>query len=209
MTYLPARLVISVLLLLTVSACGFNSLYGDNSPLDDNPSVVAMLSEVEVGDVVQAPGNEPDRRLTQSVRNSLLDRLDATGPGIPRYRLDVIVDLVSEGVGFRRDEAVTRVDVRLNADYTLTELGTGNVIYADGARAFNAYDVVRSDFATLAAQEDSERRIIPEVADQIMTRLGLYFKNRDRREIPETGSLTDPAASAINDPGKQENPVKP
>lgn len=175
------RLLVAGIVVLGLTGCGFHSMYGETG---NNPSVVEALSGVEIGSVTALAGKEyagatasgNEERMSQLVRNNLLDRLDATGPGTPVYRLDVKLVLDSEGIGYRTDEAITRVNMRLNAEYALVDIATGKTVFANKALAMNAYDVVRSDFATLSARQDVERRLVPEVSDQIITRLGLYFR---------------------------------
>jgi hypothetical protein len=173
---LLARLTAAGLTLLALSGCGFHSMYADPA---SGPSVTEQLSFVQIGAVSEDSGDK--EHFAQLVKNQLLDALDATGPGIPQYRLDVRLKLESEAMGFQPDETTTRVTLKLNADYTLTNLATGKIVFVNRAVAFNAYDVVRSDFATLSARQDSERRLVPEVSNQIMTRLGLYFRALARK----------------------------
>jgi LPS-assembly lipoprotein len=182
------HILLAFVLMPALSACGFHSMYGDNSngamtAQGSSPSVVEQLSYVQMGSVTE-DASEKDRQ-AQLVKNELLDQLDAIGPGTPRYRLDVIVKLESEMVGTRPDEVNTRVNMKLYADYTLTALNTGKTVFVNRAVAFNAYDVVRSDFATLSARQDAMRRLVPEVSNQIMTRLGLYFHDETRKAHPE------------------------
>lgn len=188
-TWALPNLLAAGVLVLGLGGCGFHSMYGET---ENTPSVVESLSGVQVGSVTATAGKEyagatasgNEERMSQLVRNNLLDHLDATGPGTPLYRLDVRLVLDSEGIGYRTDEAITRVNMRLTADYTLVDIATGKTVFANKALAMNAYDVVRSDFATLSARQDGERRLVPEVANQIITRLGLYFRYPAKTPTP-------------------------
>lgn len=182
------RVIGAGLMLLALGGCGFHSMYADQA---SGPSVTESLSFVQIGAVTEATGNK--EHFAQLVRNQLLDALDATGPGTPQYRLDVKVTLDSEAVAYRPDETTTRVILKLHGDYVLVDLATGKVVFANKAVVFNAYDVVRSDFATLSARQDSERRLVPELSNQIMTRLGLYF--HDKTRMSEAAAIkSSPAA---------------
>ena len=154
---------------LMAAACGFQPLYAER---ESDPGIRAALAEVEVAPI-------PDR-LGQVVRNDLQDRLTPYGaPASGAYRLVVSLNATKEGYGFRGDEAVTREAVRLEAPFQLVDQATGEVLLADTVSATASYDVVQSDFATLSAERDAERRTADEVGAVIAARVGLYFRTRE------------------------------
>jgi LPS-assembly lipoprotein len=154
---------------LCLSGCGFEPLYASHNGAES--AVVNDTALVQIAPI-------PDR-LGQDVRNHLLDSLNPRGePGNPSHRLEVRLELSEEGVALRTDEATTRYNVRLIAYYRLVETMTGKVVFENRARGFVAYDVVRSQFATLSAQQDAESRAAQEVAEDISGRVALFFTKK-------------------------------
>ena len=60
----------------------------------------------------------------------------------------------------------------------LTELQGGEVLFRGNAHAVGSYDAVRSDFATLTAEQDSARRTVREVAEDIRAQISAFFARR-------------------------------
>ena len=59
---------------------------------------------------------------------------------------------------------------RAKDDFTLLK---ANAISA------NSYNILRSEFATLSAENDARARAVRELSDEIRTRIGIYL-SRDR-----------------------------
>lgn len=164
---------------LILGACGFHPMYGGS----DGRALRQNLDNITVAPI-------PDR-LGQLVRNSLLDQMTGNGGADAQYRLSVFLNLEEEGVGFRQDEAITRTNVMLTADYRVVRLADKQVALAGKARVFGAYDVVESDFSTLVARRDIKRNLAERVATQIHTRLAAHFR-------PGKGDKADEAQAARN-----------
>ena len=148
--------------LLLLSSCGLQPLYSGGS----QGAVAQALAGVEVAPI---PG-----RGGWLVQNALKDRFAALPGGSSRYRLVVELDDKIEGFGIRRDDAITRERRTLRARYQLTEAGTGAVLLDATAGSDAGIDVVRSEYATIAAENTALERLSQEVADQIVARLALY-----------------------------------
>ena len=156
------------------AACGFEPMYGARQ---SGGSAASDLGAIELAPIVDAEGGP--FRLGLLMKNALSDRLYASGSVSPRYRLEMTVERDLQGFGFRPDEAVTRYGLKLTAHYRLIDLATGNTTLEESARAYNSYDVVQSDFATLMAERNMEERLTRDLGERISSRLGLYFRNRN------------------------------
>lgn len=160
----------AVTLVLLLAACGFRPMYGGDAGRD----VSATLEGISVAPI-------PDH-LGQIVRHNLEDRLSPMGhAGTPQYRLAVSIHLEDEGVGILEDESITRINLRLSADYRLIDLKRREPVLEGAAQAFSGYDVVRSDYATLIARKDLEASLASQVAAQIHTRLAAHFRRQAER----------------------------
>ncbi len=157
--------------LLLLSACGLRPLYSGGG----SGAVASGLSSIRVSPI-------PDRAgwLT---RNALVDRLGGE-PAEARYRLDVELDDDVTGFGIRGDSAVTRERRTLRARYRLYDL-TANELVLDATAGSDAgIDVVSSEYATVAAEQSALERLSAVIADQMVSRLGLFVSRQPRRAAP-------------------------
>lgn len=123
----------------------------------------------------------PDR-LGQVVHNHLRDDLTPGGlPADPTHRLEVALVTNREGLGYRRDESITRVNLWLVATYRLIAVSSGKVEFEERARAVASFDVVQSDFSTLTAERDAEDRVARAVSREIALRLASHFESAASR----------------------------
>lgn len=152
---------------LVLAACGFRPLYGERA----GGSAAVDLASVQISAI--------DDRLGQILRNDLIERLSPLGePTSPRYGLRASLSESSAALAIQQDTTITRYDQRISVSFLLVELTTGVVIFRGQSRAIGGYDAVRSDFATLTAQQDAARRTVREVAEDIRAQLAAFFAGR-------------------------------
>ena len=155
---------------LLLPGCGLRPLYASG----DNGSVAAALRQVEVAPI---PG-----RAGWLMYNKLKQRLGEMGDSAPAYRLDVKLDENIIGLGIRGDRATTRERETLRARYQLVNLGTGQVVLDATAGSDEGIDVVSSEYATVAAEQTAQERLADLVADDIVSRLGVYATHMAGRQ---------------------------
>ncbi len=165
-TWAPRAGVLALAMLAALAGgCGFRPLHGSQTV------ALPALEIAPIGD-----------RLGQIMRNQLRDRLVPTKPSDrPPYRLAVHLDVSKEGLAIAKDESATRFTVRLAARFEIVDLAAGNTLHKGNARATAAYNVVSSDFATLSAERDAERRAAREVAAELITQVAVFFSRRAER----------------------------
>lgn len=157
---------ILVLIAALAGGCGFQPLYGTPSR---EAGQVTQLSQIEI-----LPAQN---RVTQVVRNELLDRLSPRGaPAKPTYTLSLGVTESETAVLITRADVVTRFNLLVTGNYVLSEKDSGKVLMRGSVSAFSAYNVVQSDFANVTAQDTARRNAGRDVADQLRERLAGYFK---------------------------------
>ena len=158
---------LALLLPLALSGCGLQPLYSGGS----DGLVAQALAGVEVAPI---PGKNG-----WLVRNALRDRIAAVPEGAgSRYRLEVELDDKIEGFGIRRDDAITRERRTLRARYRLVDAANGALLVDATAGSDAGIDVVRSEYATIAAENTAIERLAQEVADQIVARIALYARRQ-------------------------------
>jgi LPS-assembly lipoprotein len=152
-----------------LGACGLHPLYGDGP----TGAVVQTLRGVEVAPIGGRAG--------WLMRTALQDRLSAGRGSAPKYRLEVDLDDQITGFGIRRDNAITRERRTLRARYRLVDSQVGTVLLDATAGSDAGIDVVRSEYATLAAEQTALERLAQDVADQIVARVALYASRAPAR----------------------------
>ncbi|MGF1453896.1 MAG: LPS assembly lipoprotein LptE [Alphaproteobacteria bacterium] len=178
---LRGLLIFSVLL---IAACGFRPLYGETA---SGASGAAELARIQL--------NTRNDRADALVRGHLRDLMATGSTGAPpKYELVVRIDERAEPVAIEADTTITRFNLRLSARIQLKDLATGAVIHTDAARSITAYNVVDSQFATLAAERNAEDRAALDLAEDIKLRLALFF---DRQINP--GRLDPRDATSVGD----------
>lgn len=161
------RLALLCCLAAGLSACGFRPLYQVPS---STTGAAADLSSVEV-----APAQN---RLTQQVRNNLLDRLTPRGASSTRYVLSLGVGEQETGVLVTRSDTVTRDNLVVTTGYILTDKSTGTQVLKGQVNSIAAYNVVQNDFSNLTAEQAARANAARELADQIRERLAAYFQKQ-------------------------------
>lgn len=150
-----------------LAACGFQPLYGSQGAATD-PGVSAELAAVRIDPLRDRAG--------QQMHNFLRDRLNPRGqPVSPSYRLQVsLVETLTE-LGVQVDETATRANLRMVADFTLRNFATEESLLEGRSSSTTSYDILSNPFATTVSEADARERALREVADDIQTRLALYF----------------------------------
>ena len=153
-------------LALALPGCGLHPLYAGGG----SGAVAQSLQSVSVGPI--------DGKAGWLVRTALEDRLGGRPGSGARYRLQVLLDDDITAFGIRSDDAPTRERRTLRARYQLIEGDRGTVVLDATAGSDVGIDVVSSEYATVAAEQTALERLSKLVADQIVTRLALYARNR-------------------------------
>jgi LPS-assembly lipoprotein len=154
------RITLLLAAALSLSACGLHPLYAGGG----SGAVATALGQVEVAPIEGKSG--------WLMATALRDRLQASGT--PLYRLDIRLDDQISGLGVRRDDSVSRERRVLRARYQLVRLLDGSVLLDATAGSDAGIDVVRSEYATIAAENTTLERLSTTIADQIVARVALY-----------------------------------
>lgn len=154
------RLLLVATAAALLSGCGLRPLYAGGS----RGVVAQSLQSIEVAPI---PG-----RAGYLLRGALADKIG--GGGAVRYRLEIELDDQISGFGIRLDDAVTRERRTLRARYRLVDAQLGTVLLDATAGSDAGIDVVGSEYATVAAEQTALERLSEMVAQQIVSRVGLY-----------------------------------
>jgi len=150
-----------------LGACGFQPLYGDGGAR----SASGELAAVHINTI-------PDRN-GQMLHNFLLDRINPQGrPGDPRYVLDIRLTESKASLGIIKDSSSTLAQIASVANYTLRDLKANKTLQTGRSRSVTSYNIVQSDFATLAAEKDARERTLRELSEDITTKVAVFLASR-------------------------------
>lgn len=158
------RLIYAVLLVMSVSACGFTPLY-------ETGAAKSQLSQT-ISQIAVAPIN--DNRVGQIMHNRLSEFM--YGSGGAKYTLQIKLAQTSEGYGIRGDAATTQEQMIVTASYSLMEVGVEAPVIMGELTDRVSYDLVLSDFSTVIQREDSARRLVLQLADRIHRRVVIHLR---------------------------------
>lgn len=151
-----------LLLVFLLAGCGLRPIYGGGAT-----GVVAQgLSGIAIDPIPE--------RVGQLVRNDLETQFRPGGT--TTHRLIVKLEESLEEFGIRGDESVTRERIGLRATYQLIEVRTGRVVLQELARSDVGVDVVRSEYAVVAAEKTAVERNAQQIARQIGARVALFWR---------------------------------
>ncbi len=170
------RIGLAMALAALTAAC-FQPLYGEPT-VAGRPGLREALRGVDIAQV-EAPAGSSEARLAVEIRNALL--FDVTGGGAgsqPTHRLAIRMSTTRSTVIV--DVNTIRPDIEnygINAQYTLTDLRTRQVVFTSNTFARVSYDIPgqQQRFARQRGLRDAESRAAKVIAGAIRTRLASYF----------------------------------
>lgn len=160
------RLLLSLALPALLAACGFEPLYGNQQKPGD--AVYNEFFQTKIDTIKDRNG--------QLLRNELLDRLNYQGePARPAFELKVKLDESRQDILVRSDEIATAANLTWTADYELSETVNKHVLTSGTVKSINRFNELRSPYATIASEQDARRRAARQIAEELRTRLAIYF----------------------------------
>ncbi|NYS26297.1 hypothetical protein HUK65_15010 [Rhodobacteraceae bacterium 2376] len=150
------RAMLTGLLALPVAAaCGFSPAHAPGGP------GAALRGQVRADD----PRNVRDSAFVAALE----DRLGR--PQAARFALSHDISVSESGGARMRRLGDTRFQVFGRVHFALRDIASDSELYSGTVRNFTAYSATSTQLATLAAQEDAERRLMVILADQVVARL--------------------------------------
>lgn len=157
---------------MLATGCGFQPLYqSDSVQIKDETSLIkiSMISNRE----------------GQILRNYLLDSLNPYGePNKPLYRLTIGLNVAGGSFAFRRDSTSARTIITSQANFSLTDVTSGQIILKDFAEATTAYnigpDASTSVFPSIVAEKAEIERAMKLLAHEIKLQIVSFLASREK-----------------------------
>lgn len=150
---------------LALGGCGLQPLYGGGP----SSTAATALRSIRIDPIPGRTG----WLLRTALANRIGDHDQATA-----FRLHVEVDDDITKFGIRGDSSASRERRTIRARYQLLDGATGAVLLDATAGSDAGIDVVSSEYATVAAEETAAENLSQLLADQIVSRVGLYAARR-------------------------------
>ena len=149
------RILAALALVLAISACGFEPVYGPGG------TGTQFQNRVLVDKPIDREGFLLVRQLEER-----LGRADD-----PAYKLGIKLAVAEEARAIDPDGDIRRFHVIGTAEYTLADAITGAVVRSDTVDNFVGYSATGTTVATLAAKRDATERLMTILADEIVLQL--------------------------------------
>jgi len=161
-------LTVSILAGMLLTGCGFSPVYRQ----DSSSSVRQYLAQIEVAPIAGHRGLQLRNRLNEKIpRKGVVD--------VPRFRLSVVLESSTEAVLIQLDNTATRQNLRMKASFSLTDLSSGATIFKGNCVSVGSYNVVNTEFATIAAEDNAAERATREIGEEIFDLLMVHFNRND------------------------------
>ena len=134
-------------------------------PATQMPSVDQVLSSITL--------ETPHDRRSLYFRNALEDRLGASDPA-PRCGLSYQLSTAAPRSAIAPHGRSLPQQVEGNVTFMLRDLTNNAVVYTQNRRAFVGYSTNGSSATTQAAARDAERRLMQQLADEVIRALMFY-----------------------------------
>jgi LPS-assembly lipoprotein len=181
----------------SLSACGFQPLY-ETATVDGTGGKSTVGPRLELGGIAG-----PDR-LAQVIENAFAESTAAGTGG--RYRVDLSARETAQPLAVQIDATVTRFTYQILGQYRVADKVTGEVVQGS-ARSQASFNVVRSAYSTLAAEQTARSKAARQLIAQIErdALIKLSRRSADEKFSDEELVSDDPAAAILRSPTPRED----
>lgn len=161
---------------IALSGCGFRPLHGQFA---DDPTANAGLAGIEVKPIPNRTG--------QLMRTALQRRLNPVRGVAPLYALNINLRESTAKLAIEQNAFATRANLTLVAEFSVSRIQDGAGIFQSQSKAVASYNILSSQYATLAAETNARERAIDTLANDIRTRLAIYFSSPQAQSSAASG----------------------
>ena len=157
---------------LTISACGFQPLYGSKG----SANIVTDFSDVRV---------EPIKdRIGQLLSNELKHLLNPLRtPKNPKYSLITTLTQSTRSLAVKKTALATRANLLINSSYRLIDIQSRKTRTSVTNSITVSYNIYSSHYATISAEKDATKRATKELAQDIRLQIGIFFKSHNKQSV--------------------------
>ena len=154
-----------------LQGCGFRPLYSEQS----TGSFSTELALIKVEPIQD--------RIGQLLRNHLRTAFNSKPrTQKARYFLQTRIGEGTSSLAVKKSAFATRANLTVTASFQLLNAATAKSIFSATRSITVSYNILDSEYATLAAVKDARTRAVRELSEDIRTQLGVYFSRPPNQE---------------------------
>jgi len=155
----------AAILALAVGGCGFHPLYSRSA---NSTQVDKRLSAVHVTPI--------DERKGQILYTALLQRFHSEeSQSGPQYRLQVAIEENMTGINYQKNATASGGEMQLVVRWQLLNYQTGQRAANGQFTANDSVNYLGPRYASVAAERDTERQALENMADLITDRIAVFL----------------------------------
>jgi len=158
---LQLRNICLLVLIFLVSSCGFKPLYakkdGEKNHSCDNFTVDKIKGYF-------IPGQKMQYKLQDSLDQACINQNK-------QYYISMDIIKGKNALSIQKDREITRYSLTLTGNYQLFEKGADKPLYTGTSVMVGSYDAVTSDYGTYALEEDTQAKMLEEMANDITLKI--------------------------------------
>jgi LPS-assembly lipoprotein len=148
-----------LLCLCALQGCGFTPLYSKHTSTSSSAQQQLLAS------VVVTPMKD---RVGQIFTTTLEDALNPLHlQADPRYQLKVSLKTAESSLAIQRDRTISRYQIMVTANYTLTDTDTGKIVREGSLQRENGYDKTTSPYATVVSENMATENTVKALAQDV------------------------------------------
>ena len=150
-----------LVLVLVVASCGFKPLYkkaeGENAHSCTNFTVAKMKA-------FRVPGQKMQYELQDALNQACINQ-------DKNYRVEVDLSKTKGALAIQKNRAITRYNLTIVGNYRVYEDAAEKPSYQGTSTMVGGFDAVTSDYGTYALEEDTQVKLMDEMANDMALRI--------------------------------------
>lgn len=148
-------------LVVTLSSCGFKPMYAKKGR--DGTRACSNFAVEKIAD---------QKLSTQRLRYKLQDALNQACINTDKnYRITVEIIRNREASSIEKDRTITRYNLNIVGNFNVFEGKSDKAIYNGASNMIGGFDTVVSDYGTYALEQDTEMKLMEEMANDMALRI--------------------------------------
>ena len=158
---LSLKNILVLTLLVAVSACGFKPLYAKKDGENSHSCSNFTVSKV---DGFRISGQKMQYELQDALNQSCINQ-------DKKYTVKVGLTKTRDSILIQKDREVTRYNLNVIGSYQVFEGDSAKAAYSGSSTMVGGFDAVTSDYGTYALEEDTQSKLLEEMANDITLRI--------------------------------------
>jgi len=162
------NIILAAFVTILVTSCGFTPLYAKKGG-KTHSCTNFTVSEIKGFDI---SGQKLQYRLQDSLNQVCIKEQN-------NYRITMDLRKSKEAIAIQRDRVITRYNLNISGTYKVYKVGEEKPITTGTSNMVGGYDTVISDYGVYALEQDTEEKLLEEMANDITLRVSSVLLRKD------------------------------